>query len=491
LLHERLITRLPPRLKNRALAPETFTAIAGAHPQYTTEAARASLRVFLVTAGAGKLAEALGGFFLKDLKNVPKGFILRIATSLSLFLLAQRLLYRFFSRLRATLRSENARPFCRRNPHIAAALASKYTPAIGASLACFVLGLFPIPSVRTTMAIYASTRSMEFLYNALCAKGWFQNKPWWFGSWLLMPLSFAQLFHAFVFDRETVPGWLGTFITKYSQGYIQQCPDGFPADLHWPDGYESVDALAKIAELKWPVFLSPILHPQNPATLPTALQSISPITSPAHPAVASLSCALLHPKTPSCLTAFLQQNLLSIPPIARTVSKVLLALSLFGFKTLLLHPLSSINVLSRKILSVTAVLTASLGAAWGSICFFNSILPRSMLRTQRFYLSGALAGVPFMFSGAPGARSHFLYFFRLAVSSAWRAGVKRGLWRGWTGGELWVLAVSWAVMGAVLESNPGSMTGSGFRKAMAWIRGDGFVDLAEPRTKKKSRKATE
>lgn len=54
-------------------------------------------------------------------------------------------------------------------------------------------------------AIYMGTRSLEFLYNALRERGWFKNKPWWVGSWLLMPLSCAQFFHAFVFDRETIP----------------------------------------------------------------------------------------------------------------------------------------------------------------------------------------------------------------------------------------------------------------------------------------------
>ena len=57
-----------------------------------------------------------------------------------------------------------------------------------------------------TVAIYTGTRSLEFLYNVLDERGCFENRPWWFGSWLLMPVSCAQLFHAFVFDRETTPG---------------------------------------------------------------------------------------------------------------------------------------------------------------------------------------------------------------------------------------------------------------------------------------------
>lgn len=133
----------------------------------------------------------------------------RLSISLSLVLLVHRLLYRFFSRLRANLRTEEARPFRQRNRRISKALTSKYTPAIGASFAGLFLGVAPKAQFRATAAIYAVTRSLEFVYNALCEKGWFKNKPRWFGSWLLMPLSCAQFFYAFMFDRETIPKvWL-------------------------------------------------------------------------------------------------------------------------------------------------------------------------------------------------------------------------------------------------------------------------------------------
>lgn len=103
------------------------------------------------------------------------------------------------------LRTENARPFRVRNPRISKALTSRYAPAIGASLAGLALGICPQKQLRFYVAIYTTTRSLEFLYNLLEEKGWFVNRPWWFGSWLLMPVSCAQLFHAVVFDRETAP----------------------------------------------------------------------------------------------------------------------------------------------------------------------------------------------------------------------------------------------------------------------------------------------
>lgn len=121
-------------------------------------------------------------------------------------LLLHRLLHRFFVRLRANLRTEEAEPFRIRNPRISKALTARYAPAVGASLAGFALGICPQKQLRMTVAIYTGTRSLEFLFNVVDEKGWVENRPWWFGSWLLMPLSCAQLFHAFVFDRETAPG---------------------------------------------------------------------------------------------------------------------------------------------------------------------------------------------------------------------------------------------------------------------------------------------
>ena len=143
----------------------------------------------------------------------------RLALSLSTLLFFHRLLYRFFSRLRANLRTDDARPFRDRNPKIAKALTSRYAPAIGASLAGFLLGVYPQSQLRITAAIYAATRSLEFVYNVVDEKGWIKDKPWWFGSWLLMPLSTAQLFHAFIFDRETTP----VVCQVHFPAYIRTC----------------------------------------------------------------------------------------------------------------------------------------------------------------------------------------------------------------------------------------------------------------------------
>ena len=129
----------------------------------------------------------------------------RLSTSVSLILLLHRILHRFFTRLRTNLLSNNAARFRERNPRTSRTLTSRFAPAIGASLAGFALGVYPSDQFRITVAIYVATRAAEFVYNALEDEGWFRNKPWWWGSWMLMPLATSQLLHAFVFDRECFP----------------------------------------------------------------------------------------------------------------------------------------------------------------------------------------------------------------------------------------------------------------------------------------------
>lgn len=133
---------------------------------------------------------------------------MRLSLSLSSILLFHRLLFRFFTRLRAHLLAADARPFRQRNPKTSKTLTSNLAPAIGASLAGFMLGVYPSDQLRVTIAIYTLSRAAEFAYNLAEDEGWIWNKyerPWWWGSWMLMPLATGQLLHAFVFDRDCFP----------------------------------------------------------------------------------------------------------------------------------------------------------------------------------------------------------------------------------------------------------------------------------------------
>ncbi|CAG8157327.1 unnamed protein product [Penicillium salamii] len=485
ILHETLLKRAP-AVQAKLPSPSRFDAIVRPKNRHSEAAIRASLRVFVGSGIALKLADLLIARFQGTTEKKTRTPLLRspkfrLSISLSLLLFIHRLLYRFLVRLRANLRTDDAQPFRERNPRISRALTSRYAPAIGASLAGFALGIAPQDQLRLTAAVYSGMRSLEFLFNFIDSKGWLGKRPEWFGSWMLMPVAFAQLFHAFVFDRETTPSWFGNVILRLSPSYIQSRPDALPDHVAWPEKQQIVDSLASIASLRWPAFVSPILHPNDPNILPPSVSSISPITGPAHPAITSLSCALLHPNLPNCSTAFLHHILLSVPMLARFITSVTLALSIPKLKTIMLQPMSSINDISKRIIKMTAVLSLAIGSAWGSVCLLDKNLPRSTLPTKRFFISGALGGLPFMFLG--NSRTTFLYFFRSAIVSAYKSGIKRGLWKGRKGGELLLFVLSWALMGSILEANPNAVQGGGLRKGLAWLRGDGFADPVEVKRK--------
>lgn len=150
--------------------------------------------------------------------------------------------------------------------------------------------------------------------------------------------------------------------------------------------------------------------------------------------------------------------------------------------------MASTNAASKRILALTGILSTSIGSLWGSICLLNSLLPRNVLPTKRFYISGAIGGLPFAF--LPNSRGHFTYLFRAALYSAWTTGIKRGLWGGSTKAfDLSVFVVSWALLGALLEASPSAVDSKALRSGVAWLRGDGLVDPIEVAAKRKAKKA--
>ncbi|TAQ90535.1 hypothetical protein B7494_g1142 [Chlorociboria aeruginascens] len=149
---------------------------------YNAAAVRASLRVFLAT-GAGLkiwalLSERILGSAGNGRRKVPlwKSPNFRLSLSLSTILLLHRILFRFFTRLRAHLLTPEARPFRQRNKKTSKTLTSNLAPAIGASLAGFMLAVYPNDQLRVTIAIYTLSRAAEFGYNLAEDEGWIWGK---------------------------------------------------------------------------------------------------------------------------------------------------------------------------------------------------------------------------------------------------------------------------------------------------------------------------
>lgn len=346
-------------------------------------------------------------------------------------------------------------------------------------MAGFCLGISPADQLRITIAIYAFSRSLEFGYNALSDAGhiWRNGKPWWFGSWLIMPFACGQLLHSFVFDRDCFPESYGRFILQRSPEYIQLRPANYPAGKPWPGTFDTVDALAQLSKLRWPAFVSPILFPGK-ETLPPSLSKINPISAPAHPGMRHASCALLHPQDPSCTRVYLKYFCKAFPSVVKFFTLIYGGFALLAYKALLKDPMPFLNRLAARILRISLFTTGSIGTSWGSICLFNQILPRNFLPTQRWFFGGFLGGL-WAYVARQKERGNFLYSMRLSIDSLWKVGRKRGWWRGVKNGDVLVFVAGLALINAVYEGRPGSVQGAMIRKGMGVLRGEGFTDRAE------------
>jgi hypothetical protein len=376
----------------------------------------------------------------------------RLALSLSSLLFFHRVLFRLFARLRLQLLHEKVKDIKARYPKVYAALTSKFAPAIGASLSGLALGICPSDQLRVTISIFFLVRGFELIAGALEAYGYMKNKPSWLGSWLLFPIANGQLLHAFVFDRDCFPSAYGSLIINSTPEYIQRRPEGLSHKVTWPSTDNIVDAVAEMARLRWPPFVSPILNPGALNTLPPSIDPIiSPITSRAHPALQHLSCALIHPSETSCFMAYLRQNLLGFPKLARFFTLYYGAFSLLRITAYFKAPVATLNKLAKQVLQTTMALSTAISASWGSICFFNAVLPKKFIPRFRFALGGFLAGTAILFDMTPSGYANSLYAARTSIDSLWKVGVKRGWWRPIKGGDVYLFVASLAVYNIVYD----------------------------------------
>ncbi|KAI0996159.1 hypothetical protein K3495_g12020 [Podosphaera aphanis] len=457
-----------------------------ARDDHLVAAIRESLRVFFGTAAGLKL----WGTFKQRLLGKKPGRAMktgswnssdiRLSLSLSTILLLHRILFRFFTQLRSHLLAPSATPFRKRNKRTSATLTSRYTPALGASLAGLALSIFPARQLRVIIAIYAFCRATEFAYNLAEVEGWIwkNGRPAWWGSWILFPFASGQLLLAFVFDRDCFPQAYGEFILKYSQQYIHNRPDNYPSYLPWPSKNMVVDNLAAMAKLSYPVYISPTLFPSSAPLLP----SIAPINSSAHPLITRLSCATLHPSDPSCLRTYLKYWITVFPQLTRFFAIVFSVLHLPGLfirpnapSSPLNAPISVLQRLLSRVIRYSIFVSGSIGTSWASICFFQYILPHKILSKNRFFLGGFLGGL-WAWVVRRQARSEFLYSMRASILSCWQVGKKRGWWRGFQGGDIFVFVASLALLNVIFERNGdrGVVDSAMARIMLRGARGEGW-----------------
>jgi hypothetical protein len=96
-------------------------------------------------------------------------------------------------------------------------------------------------------------------------------------------------------------------------------------------------------------------------------------------------------------------------PVVRVFAVIFGALSVLRWKTFRTTPIPALNGLAKKILKMSAFVTGSIGMGWGTICAFQSFLPRTFLPTQRWFWGGFMGGL-WAFLLKDEGRGQFLYW---------------------------------------------------------------------------------
>lgn len=229
-------------------------------------------------------------------------------------------------------------------------------------------------------------------------------------------------------------------------------------------------------------FISPLLHPTHPTPLASSIpQSIHPITSRAHPSHTHLSCALLHPSSPSCLAAYISHLLLSFGPLVRFFTIVYTLFSLPRIRLLASSPARFLRPILSNAFTMATVAAGATGTSWASICLFQNMLPRKAVPQLRFALGGFLGGM-FAVLDRKGGKANALYAARLSALSAWQVGKKRGAWRGTPGGDLAIVVLGLAILNGVIvrdrSRKENSVNSRVVRWAMEVLRGERELGMA-------------
>lgn len=129
----------------------------------------------------------------------------------------------------------------------------------------------------------------------------------------------------------------------------------------------------------------------------------------------------------------------------------------------------------RKLISIilrySVFTSGAIGSSWAAICLFQTLLPRTFLATQRFFLGGFLGGL-WAWAVRGDARAEILYSTRAAVESWWKIGKRRGWWKGIKGGDVAVFVLGLAILNASFERNRSHMDASLVAKALRSLRGE-------------------
>lgn len=395
-------------------------------------------------------------------------------------------------------------------------------PLISGICAGSFLRLYPQKAARDLIAVYAMVRTLEYVYNYLDDNGYLIaiKKPKILGSWALFPFAYSQLFYSFIFERDTNSNFINSTLFSLSNDFFPTKPTGYPRHSvqKWPTPSQIVDSIGTISKLHYPKFTSTLMFP-DVAVIPEQLDAVKPVIIRAHPAISTLTGALLHPWEPSQFRALAIIVLKQYTKIGKYV------FLLYLIKLILVKKFVStvepdaeksiehlspeipaskrdnsspadavINRLKVVLKSVfyawktSTFIIMTVVSTWAGIEFTQEMWSKRFLPIYRFRLIAFLAGFWSILDRDSG-RGRFMFAVRAAILSNWRSLIKNHKIKPIRNGDVMIFSISFGILMALFDRYPGSISGPAVRKVLSWIDNDGqFIDpMIDPTEKYKEK----
>ena len=356
-------------------------------------------------------------------------------------------------------------------PHI-------FTPFIAGLVSGSLFKLFPREASRDVIAVYMIVRTAEMGFNYLDDSGYLAVKPKIIGSWAMYPFALSQLFHSFFFNPETNSTFVNKTLYRLSNDFIPKRPAGYRSSSPWPTPEQVVESIAQVSSHKYPRFKAPLMFPDS-AKFPDYLEAVKPILSRAHPAIDTMTGAIVHPFEPSLFRAFTEIALKKFSTISKYVFVLYLIQGLINnSKKKQAKQLSKFRILFMtitKTVRTTTFIVMSTMSAWAGIELAQKIFGSKFLPMHRYKFIGFMAGL-WAFIDQVGGRGRYLFAARAAILSYWRVLVKQKRIKPSRNTDVFLFAVSFAVMMSLFERSPESVSGSFVRKVLSWVKDNKFKD---------------
>ncbi|CAG8697114.1 11867_t:CDS:2, partial [Dentiscutata erythropus] len=135
--------------------------------------------------------------FVKIIDSLFKTSSFRFALSISSFAIVYQTLLRFFTRAFDPLLGPRSRMNIIGSPLV--------PPFLAGLFAGPTLLIDNIESRRITISTYALCKSLQFIYSALRDNRIIPRMPWWWGAWLLFPISSSQTIYCYLIHPDIFP----------------------------------------------------------------------------------------------------------------------------------------------------------------------------------------------------------------------------------------------------------------------------------------------